>query len=207
MIEIDGKDYEILREIISRDLDLAMTDLAQIQEHDNYPGIVANMGAELELDIGIESPEAVKARIGMKQLRAQLCDGKPLSGKEIAEYYCIHPGARMTVRVTHVDPDSRTLEGWLADSQIDLFSRLIALRLDAIHVFNCTRQRLDFALRRLNLDRDVISIEPMTLTAHRVVCKLGTDAIGLIPKLGSELKRCELKPFLPGRILTKCRQW
>lgn len=149
----------------------------------------------------------MNASISLRALRAQLCDGKPLSGKEIAEYYCIHSGGRLTVRITRLEQDASRIEGWLADSQIELFSELIGSRLDRVQVFNCTRQRLDAALRKANLERDVISVEPITLTTHSVVCKLGTDAIGVIPKLGSVLWKIELKPFIPRRILTKCRQW
>jgi hypothetical protein len=206
-IEIDGNDCEILQEIISRSLDRAQTDLAQVQEHENYAGIVTEIGADIWVDIGIENPDTLNARISLKALRAQLCDGKPLSAKEIAEYYCIHPGGKLTVHTTRVEPDGSSLEAWLADSQIEQFSQLIATRLDSIQVFNSTRQHLDFALQKSNLYRDVISVEPITLTVHRVDCKLGTDAIGLIPKLGSVLRKSELKPFLPRRILTKCRPW
>jgi hypothetical protein len=111
------------------------------------------------------------------------------------------------VRITRMEPAARILEGWLSDSQIQIFSDAMATRLEQIRVFDCTRQRLESALRRANLERDVISLECNTLTTHSVVCKLGTDAIGLIPKLGSMLRKSELRPFLPKRILADCRQW
>jgi hypothetical protein len=34
-----------------------------------------------------------------------------------------------------------------------------------------------------------------------VLCKLGTDAVGLIPKLGRYLKSAVLVPFSPKKIL------
>jgi hypothetical protein len=206
-IDIDGEDSEILQEIISRELSRAQTDLAQVETQGNYSGIVRDVGADLEVDIGIERPAPLNVSISLRALRAQLCDGKPLSGKEIAEYYCIHPGGRLAVRITNLEQDARRLEGWLADSQIEFFSELIASRLERVQVLNCTRQRLELAIRKIRLERDVISVEPSTLTTHSVVCKLGTNAIGLIPKLGSVLRKSELKPFIPKRILTKCRQW
>lgn len=206
-IEIDGEDCEILKEIISRELGLTQTDLSQIETQGNYSGIVRDAGADLEVDIGIEKPAPLNVNVSLKALRAQLCDGKPLSGKEIAEYYCLSAGSRATVRITRLERSPRRLEGWLADSQIELFSERIASRLDRVQVFDCTRQRLELALRRARLERDVISVESGSLTTHSVVCKLGTDAIGLIPRLGSMLRKSELKPFLPRRILAKCRQW
>jgi hypothetical protein len=206
-IEIDGEDCEILQEIISRKLARAQTDLSQIETQENYPGILRNAGADLAVDIGIENPAPLNVNISLKALRAQLCDGKPLSGREIAEYYCLSAGGRATVRITRLERGARRLEGWLADSQIELFSELIASRLDRVEVFDCTLQRLGLAVRKARLERDVISVESSSLTTHSVVCKLGTDAIGLIPRLGSMLRKSELKPFLPRRILAKCRDW
>jgi hypothetical protein len=159
------------------------------------------------VDIGIEKPVARSVTIGPNAMRAQLCDGKPLSCKEIAESYCINQGSRLTVRITSLGVSDDRIEAWLADSQIDLFSKWISSRLDRIQVFNCTRQHLELALRRAYLERDVISVESDSILTHSVVCKLGTDAIGLIPKLGPILGKIELKPFLPKRILTECRRW
>jgi hypothetical protein len=206
-IEIDGEDREILHEIVSRKLIRAQTDLDQVDAQGTYPGIVNGFGANLEVDIGLEEPEPLNVSISLKALRAQLCDGKPLSGMEIGEYYCIHPDERLTVRLTRIDHGVGKVEGWLADSQIDLVSELIACRLERVQVYSCTRRRLAFALRQAGLERDVISVESNTLTTQSVVCKLGTNAIGLIPKLGAVLRRSELKPFLPRRILAKCRPW
>ena len=206
-VEIVGEDSEVTTEIISRELGRAQTDLSQIRVQENYYGIVDGVDADLSVDIGIEKPKPLSVNLDSKGLRAQLCDGKPLSCSEIAESYCIHPGTRLAVRITRLERDTSTLEAWLADSQIELFSQWITSHLERIQVFDCTRQSLENAIRKADLERDVISVEPNTLTTHSVVCKLGTDAIGLIPKLGSKLRKSELEPFLPRRILTKCRQW
>jgi hypothetical protein len=206
-IEIEGEDREIFQEIILRELGHTQTNLGEIENQTNYLGIVNTIGTDLSVDIGIEKPTPQSVAVSPRALRAQLCDGKLLSCKEITEHYCIHAGSKLAVRVTGIGQGARKLEGWLADSQIDVFSNQIASRLERVQVFDCTRQQVEFALRRLNLARDVISVEPSTLTAQSVVCKLGTNAIGLIPKLGSVLRRSALMPFLPARILTRCRQW
>ena len=206
-LDIGGEDREIFQEIISRQLGRAQTDLNQIENQSNYLGLVNTVGADLVVDLGIEKPSPLNLVVSPMALRAQLCDGKPLSCKEITEYYCIQKGSKVAVRVTRLERDAGRLEGWLADKQMELFSDQIASRLERIHAFDCTRERVEFALRTLNLERDVISVEPNTLTTHSVVCKLGTNAIGLIPKLGSILRKSGLMPFLPSRIIKRCRQW
>jgi hypothetical protein len=206
-VDIEGEDSEILQEIVSRKFGRAQTNLAQVETLGNYSGIISDVGDAMNVDIGVERPTQTKVSVGSGALRAQLCDGKTLSAKQIAEDYCMHPGMGLSVRITRMEPGVRKLEGWLSDSQIQLFSNLMASRLEQIRVFDCTRPRLESALHRANLERDVISLESSTLTTHSLVCKLGTDAVGLIPKLGSILKRSELRPFLPKRILAHCRQW
>ena len=206
-IEVDGEDAEVLIEIISRELGRAQTDINRIQAQESHYGIVDGVGHDLSVDIGIEKPSPLSVHLNMNGLRAQLCDGKPLSSHEIAELYCIHPGTRLAVRLTRLERETSTLEGWLADPQIQLFSGWISSHLDQIHVFDCSRPSLENAVRKASLERDVISVESSTLTTHSVVCKLGTDAIGLIPKLGSKLRKSQLEPFVPRRILKKCRPW
>jgi hypothetical protein len=206
-VEIYGEDAEVATEIISRELGRAEPDLSQIEAQENYYGIVDGVDAVLSVDIGIEKPSSPSVHLNMNGLRAQLCDGKPLSSNAIAKYYCIHRGSRLAIRITRLEPDTSTLEAWLADSQIELFSHWITSRLERVQVFDCTRSSLENAIRRASLERDVISVEPSTLTSHSVVCKLGTDAIGLIPRLGAKLRKSELEPFVPKRILKECRQW
>ena len=206
-VEIQGEDSEVVTELISREFGRAQSDLAQIRVQENYEGIVDAVGANLSVDIGVQKPTRLSVNLDLKGLRAQLSDGKPLSCKEVADLYCIRPGSRLAVRITRLDLDRRTIEAWLADSQIQLFSQWITSGLERIQVFTCTRQSLENALRKAALERDVISVETNTLTTHSVVCKLGTDAIGLIPKLGSKLRKSELEPFVPKRILQRCRQW
>jgi hypothetical protein len=206
-VEIDGVDSEIVQEIISRELHWAQTDLAHVENQTNYAGIVDSVGAELKVDIGIETPAPVTVRISSRSLRAQLCDGQLLPCSEIAEQYCLRAGSRLAVRTTKVDRETGTIEGWLADSQMDDFANRIRSHLQRVQVFDCTRQTVDSALRSLKLERDIIAVEMDTLTTQSVLCKLGTDAIGIIPRLGTALRKIELKPFLPSRIIAKCRSW
>jgi len=206
-IELQGGDSEIVLELISQRLGLAHTDLSAIELYGNYEGIVSSHSAEtLEVDLGIESPRSLSAKIRVNSLRAQLTDGKPLPLREIVGHYCLYPEIKVSIRITGLEHDG-TLEAWLADSQLQQYSEWIRSGLDRIQVFNCSLQEVESAIRRANLERDVISIEPLTLTMHSVLCKLGTDAIGLIPKLGRVLRESELKPFLPKRIRTRCRPW
>jgi hypothetical protein len=207
-LDLEGEDSDVLRELLARDLGQAHTTAANLEAQGIYQGIVNGEDDNcLEIDIGIETPRPMNVKIGLAALRAQLGDGKPLRSNEIIHQYCLVPGIRTTVRLTRLEPATQTVEGWLADSQIERFSSLIATGLDRIQITDCFRQEVENAVKKSRIERDTVSIESETLTTQSLVCKLGTDAVGLIPKLGKILRNRKLDPFIPRRILTRCRPW
>lgn len=207
-IDIQGEDSEVVKQLLIRDLGQAQTDLLGVEAQGVYEGIVCSgLNDNLEVDIGIESPTPVNVKIGLEALRAQLADGKALRINEIIREYCLIPGSRAAVRITRLEQGKHFVGGWLADSQIEHLAGWIGTHLDRIQISDSYRREVEYAIRKANLERDIVSVEPITLTAQSVVCKLGTDAVGLIPKLGSVLRERELNPFIPKRIITRCRPW
>jgi hypothetical protein len=55
-------------------------------------------------------------------------------------------------------------------------------------------------LEYAKLNRDVISVEPLGMFEHALTCKLGTDAAGLISKIGRILKNARFAVFNPRKI-------
>lgn len=208
IIDVQGDDGEILSELLVRELFRAQTSIDNVELHGNYDGIVSRTGEDgLEVDLGVEDPKSLNAKIDVSSLRVQLTNGKPTSGGEIVDNYCLFPGIKLKVRITRVDRQAGKLEACLADSQMEQFHDWIGLGLDRIQVFECSPQQLELAVRRTNLERDIISSDKITLSVQSALCKLGTDAIGLMPKLGSFLRSAQLKPFLPRRIVARFPRW
>ena len=208
IVEVTGDDFEVVSELISRKLGFARTDLQGVERFGNYEGLVNQKTTnDLAIDIGIENPRPLTVSVKLNTLRAQLCDGRALPMGEIVEHYCLYPSTKVTIRITSITPDLGLAEAWLADSQLTTLNNWICMGLDRIQVFDCTERQVDSAIRKANLERDIISVEHVTLTTQSILCKLGTDAIGLIPMLGSILRGHELKPFIPKRITSECRPW
>jgi hypothetical protein len=207
-LDLKGEDSDVFRELIARDLTEAHTDASDLELQSNYEGIVCGEADDhLDVDIGIEIPRPMTIKIGLEALRAQLGDGKPLRGNQIIHDYCLVPGSRATVRLTRFEPHAQVAEGWLADTQIERVSSKITTGLDRIQITDCFRREAEHAVKNSKTERDTIAVELETLTSQSIVCKLGTDAVGLIPKLGRILRKRKLDPFVPGRILTRCRPW
>jgi hypothetical protein len=205
-IGIGGEDSEILAELITNEYGLAHTDLREIEAPGIYESIITRSNAQgLEFDVGLEKPGHVNCSVPASHLIAQLADGKNIQCREIIEDYCLFPGVRLSVRITRKTDNE--IEAWLSDSQIEQLSGWITAGLDRIEAFDCYKQEVEAAILKANLSRDIISADQITLTVQSITCKLGTDAIGLIPKLGSVLKRQKLRPFIPKRIVARCRPW
>ena len=205
-IGISGEDSEILSELITNEYGLAHADLREIEVPGVYESIIIGSNAQgLEFDVGLEKPGHVKCSVPANHLIAQLADGKNIQCREIIDNYSLYPGVRLSVRVTR--KTDKEIEAWLSDTQIERLSRWITSGLDRIEIFDCYRQEVEAAILKANLSRDIASADRITLTVQSIVCKLGTDAVGLIPKLGSVLKRQRLRPFIPQRIVARCRPW
>ncbi len=207
IIDIQGADQEIFQQLIKQKFPIANSNFQTVEKHGVYAGQITRFNHDLEVDIGVEFPDQVNVIVRLSSLRAQLTEGKPISVKEIQDAYCLFPGSRVDVRITMISHDEPILTGWLADSQVDSFSGWIRSGLDHVIIFNCTIEQLDSAIRETRLERDIVAVESLTLTTHVVVCKLGTDGVGLIPKLGGLLRKSEIKLFIPKRILTISHSW
>lgn len=206
-VTVDGDDSEVVGALVSQAFGLAINDVSKVELHGNYRGVVRSLSASgLSVDIGIEHPRALFVTVKLNALQAQLADGKQsMSGRTIVRNYCIYPGLPISIRITL--STSNEIEGWLSDSQISLFSKWISGGMERIQVYNCLPSRLDSAIRRSQLERDIVTTEQLSLTVQSILCKIGTNAIGLIPRVGSVLRKSQLEPFIPRRIIEDCRPW
>jgi len=205
-LSVIGEDAEVVTELLTQNFGTISEDASKGEPYGNYRGIVEEVStAGLGVDIGTERPRPTLVNVKLSSLQAQLADGKKIPTRRIADCYSILPQTPISVRVTHSSPSE--IEGWLADSQISHYSRRITSGLERIQVINCLPTYLDFAIRKAQLERDIIATEQLSLTVQSMACKVGTNAIGLIPRIGSILRKSELVPFIPSRIQEECRTW
>jgi len=194
-----------MSELITNRLAPAHTELEEIESEGNYKAeIIGSNARGLKFDIGVET-EPLDCLIPTAHLNAQLTDGKVIPLRQIIDCYCLYPGMRVGVRVR--TKSDREIEGWLSDSFLDTIADWVGKGLDRIQVFECFKKEAESAVLEAHLSRDVIAVEPITLTTQSIVCKLGTDAVGLIPKIGRILRKQPLKPFQPKKITSRCRPW
>jgi len=204
IVSIAGEDSEIMSELTQNEFPVAPTESDVIKLQDNLPAeIVGSNPNGLKVDIGLGTK--LQCLIPTSNLNAQLADGKALPLRQLMECYCLHPGVRVCVRVTEMN--DYEMKAWLADGCTDTIGNWVKTGLDRIQVLECFKKDTERAVLKAHLSRDILAVDSMTLTTQSIVCKLGTDGIGLMPKLGRFLREQPLKPFQPRKIVSRCRPW
>jgi hypothetical protein len=73
--------------------------------------------------------------------------------------------------------------------------------LDRLLVIGASLGEVKLAIEQEGLDRDVIDVESFGIFEHALVCKLGTDAAGLIGRIGRHLRKAKFTVFNPKALL------
>jgi len=201
-IGVQGPDSEAFTELVKRKLGLAPSGLSEVEVGDNFKAYVSKISLKqqsVEVEIGPVSTH-LKSEISRQGLMAQLCYGRNIPVEKIARTYCIQEDVPILVRIRSIDPDSRRIEAWISDDQISRFEQWRRERFHRIIAIGGFQDELREAVRLSKVERDVIELEELALTAHSLVCKLGTDAPGIIAKIGRYVSNFRLCAFLPERV-------
>jgi len=203
-VELTGEDQRAAIEFLDHEIGVAPVEIGKVKRFSTFKGKVLSIDErrlELRVDIGVYSPHVCDAVIPLERLRAQLADGKKLSLQQLAELFCFYTHMSLYVKVAEdAKPENERVKAELSNSQISKFNEWISSNLDRLIVLGATKPQLERAIRTSGHSRDIIRTETLGLLEHAVVCKLGTDAIGLTPKLGLHLYTATLVSFSPKKI-------
>ncbi|MCW3982307.1 MAG: DUF2110 family protein, partial [Candidatus Bathyarchaeota archaeon] len=150
-------------------------------------------------DIGIFLPKPVLAILPLQLLQTHLADGRKFALRRIVEVYGL--AANLPVKVRVLKADSQEVVSEFAEGQLEVLRRWICSRLDRLIALGIPKAKLETAVKKARLNRDVIGIESLGLLEHALTCKLGTDATGLVPKLGRHLPAVKFSCFSPRRVM------
>jgi len=207
-VELSGSDSDVLTEIIRRKFGIATTDLAKLERGDVVRGVVANstVGYGIYVDICLGSSNQTDALYPLHAMRSQLADGIKVSARQICRRYCLQEDIPIEIRVNHVDVVSRKVDVELSDRQVSYFKDWIRFPFDRVVLIGCSRDAVEQAVDLTGLRRDIAAIESISLTVHVLICKLGTDAPGVIPRMGPHLRGVSAQAFQPRTHLTEPAQ-
>jgi len=204
-LDVSGDDETAALSLIDRETGLAPASLDNLKKFSVLQGkiVFSNKNAdELHVDLGAVSPNVLEATISEKRLHAQLADCKEVPLQKLVELFCLYDNVPLEVKIaSDAKAGSKTVEAVLSDAQLSLFSRWVRSRFDRLIILGSLLSEVERAVKLSRHSRDIIKAEPLGVLEQVVLCKLGTDAVGLIPKLGRYLKSAVLVPFSPKKIV------
>jgi hypothetical protein len=203
-LEISGEDEIVACRFLEQEMGLAPVSVDNLKKFSVVQGRVVFSGKskkEIYVDIGVFSPKIYDAVLSLQRLQAQLADGKKLPLQRLIELFCFYDNLPLKVKITkNVNIQESWVEAELSEAQISQITSWIRSSFDRLVVLGAFFSDVNRAVRMSEHFRDVIRIESLRMLEQVILCKLGTDAVGLIPKLGRFLPDAVLVPFSPRKI-------
>jgi len=203
-LNVSGEDEKVAMRYLAEETGLCPTHLEALTKLLVMKGCITSPSKsknELNVDVGIFSPKIIEATIPLHHLQAQLVDGRKVALKKLIELFGFRESLPLLVKIVNMDKEKSHIEAILSEKQLKQYRNWTKSLLDRLIVLGEPIHEIISALKIVGCYRDIVSIEPLGLFEHSVVCKLGTDASGLIPKIGKNLKAAVFSIFSPKKIL------
>jgi hypothetical protein len=199
-IDLAGEDEGIATNYLTKEIGICPSNFENIKKFSTLKGYIKNIGkngGDLSIDVGVFQPKIVHATIELRRLQAQLVDGKKIAFRKIAELFGLCEDLPVSVKVTSLNEEESRIDAELSSKQVRKYTVWRESLLDRLLVLGPALQEVKATIEHAKLERDVIDVEPLGLLEHALTCKLGTDAAGLIPKIGRNLKTAKFVVFNP----------
>jgi hypothetical protein len=117
----------------------------------------------------------------------------------LSEFWGICENLPLEIKILEVNVAENKIEADLQPGQIRKFALWKESLLDRLLVIGASLEEVNMAVEQEGLGRDVIEVEALGMFEHALVCKLGTDAAGLIGRIGRRLRKAKFTVFNPKR--------
>ena len=203
-LSFSGEDQVIATNLVKKEIGVCPVTLETAKDSVELKGFITKIdeiNQRIILDIGIFDPKVTYAAIPLVHLQRALFQGKKVALKDVSQVYALRENVPLNVAITSFEPDD---EGFLeADLSFAQTQKLLYWKdslLDRLLVLGASKNEVSSAIEHSRLNRDIIDIESLGLFEFSLTCKLGTEAVGVIPQVGWYLKRSSFLVFNPRRI-------
>jgi hypothetical protein len=203
-IAVSGDDEKVALRYLADETGLCQTRLEDVEKFSTIKGRLIAMNktrGELYVDLGIFSPRIVDATIPLQRLQGQLVDGRNVAFNKLVALFGFCKNLPLDVKILSIDKEKNHVEGILSEKQLTQYGNWTKSLLDRLIILGSSAYDVRLTLKKAGLNRDVLYIETLGLFELAVVCKLGTDAAGLIPKIGKNLRNATFTVFNPKKVL------
>lgn len=201
-LDLFGEDEKAALSYIEKEIGLCPKHIENVKKFSTLKGYLTDLGEsrdEITADIGVFSPKILYAVVPLQRLQAQLADGRKIALLKMVDLYGFLENMPITIKTTNLSENH--IEAEIAETQLATYKRWAKSLLDRLIIVGASQQEIRRALKNAKCQSDILTVEPIGLFEHAVVCKLGTDAVGLIPKIGKHLQAAKLEAFKPKTLL------
>lgn len=203
-VTISGEDEKAALHYLTDEIGLCPISLEGVKKFSAMRGRVIGIDRskdELCLDIGVYLPKIIDVSVPLQRLQAQLLDGKRVALEEIADLFGFCENLPLEIKISNIHIANEHIEAMLSEEQLSQYRQWVRSLLDRLIILGASLEEIRLALKMARCNRDVIDVEPLGLFEYALVCKLGTDAAGLMPKIGRNLRNAALTVFNPKKVL------
>lgn len=204
-VSLSGEDEVIATSYINKKLGTCPISLKNVNKFSVLKGYISKVDTakqELKVDVGVFEPKITQATIPLAYLQAQLADGRKVALKKISEIYGFNENLPLSIKVIRINgEEDEVLQAELSMEQIEKIRLWQQSLLDRLIILGSSLGEIETVLERTRLNRDVIGTEALGMFEHALTCKLGTDATGLIPKIGRYMRKATFIVFNPKKII------
>src|SRR6267143_1852399 len=191
-----GEDADAFLNLLKQEYGEAPVSRSNLEKWDIVRGFVAGagrIGYGVYVDIGAQEPRPKDALFPLHRMRAQLADGEPNSAREILDANALVDFVPLKLIVTELEGENITVE--LDDEARDNLVSWRKYPFDRVIVVGADKTQAENAVRVSGLQSDIVEVESLSLFVQSLVCKIGTDAPGVIAKIGGRLRGMSLKSY------------
>ncbi len=185
-VSLEGEDEIVAAAYIRKEIGTCPVTLDTVEEGTTLRGYISKVeDKQLIVDVGVFEPKITQATVPVAALQMQLVGGKNVDLKKIAEAYSLAEGVPVGVKVVS---KADVLRAELSAEQVKKLHSWQQSLLDRLIILRVSKDLISSTLERTHLDRDVIDVEQLGLFEYALTCKLGTDARGVIPRVGRYMR-------------------
>ena len=160
---------------------------------------VGKVGFGIFVDCAILNPK-IDVLINLHTLRNQLCNGKERSLKEIIDAYDFIDHFPVYIKINYKDEVNNKLQGELANESLSLFQKVLQENIEGLFLSGDTKGQFKKALIKKGHLRDIISVIRYGFLENLVLLKQGSNAPGIITRIGNQFRNCKFSALRPERI-------
>lgn len=202
-VEVSGEDEAVAKAYITKQIGVCPASIEDVAVGSELKGYIQKIdnSETLTVDVGILEPKIIYAKISLATLQAQLVNKKGLDLKRVAELYALSADLPVSIKVKEIHVAESRIDAELSPSQVEKLLNWRDALLDRLIILGTTADDVTLTLERTRLYRDVIGTEELGLFEHVLTCKLGTDAAGLISRIGRYMRNARFVVFNPKRLV------